>query len=291
MTAYGRADKVTPFGRFLLEIHSVNRKTLDLNIYLPRDYLCFDTEIRKWIASHVERGQVTLRLTLQNEGLGEALFQTQLRQLKGLKDNWDKLACGIGLDPKQAVSLEFLVGQMSTSSSGMQEEDVEEIKRELQELILSGLRELKTFKEKEGLSLASDIKLRLKLLEDAVNSIETLKDEPLERYRQKITERLQGIYPVEREAQERLIKEVALLAEKLDITEEIVRLRSHFQQVYSHLQEKGKPVGRLLEFLAQEMHREINTLGSKSADTQISSLVVGMKGELEKIREQVQNIE
>jgi uncharacterized protein (TIGR00255 family) len=291
MTAYSRSSKSSPYGRFVVEIHSVNRKMLDMSLYLPKDLLRFDLEMRKWLSQSIERGQVTLRLNVQNEGIAGKLFSSYGAQLKNLKEGWDKLAKDLGYDPSKMVDLPFLVSQMQTVSLNETKEEEEGIKTTLKELIQNALESLMQMKEIEGKTLAQDMQKRLKIIEENSLIIESKKDEPLKRYQKKLTERLKEISGLSAEMDERVAREVALLAEKMDVTEELVRLRAHIEQFRKHLLSKEKAVGRTLDFLTQEMHREINTLGSKSIDTDISFYVVQIKSELDKIREQVQNIE
>lgn len=292
MTAYSRASTQSPFGRLVVEIHSVNRKMLDLSIYAPKDFLRFDIDMRKTLSRSLERGQVTLRLTVQSEGFSSKLFSTYASQLKILKEGWDKLAKELGYDPARTVDLPFLTSQMQSVPSGEgSREEEEEIRSALLELIETALHDLMQMKEKEGSILALDIQKRLKQIEESIAAIEHKKELPLVHYQKKLTDRLREIGHPSAEVEERVAREIALLCDKMDVTEELVRLSSHIAQFRSHLLSQEKAVGRTLDFLTQEMQREINTLGAKSSDNEISSYVVKMKSELDKIREQVQNIE
>ncbi len=291
MTAYSRASTTSPMGRFVVEIHSVNRKMLDMSIYLPRDLLRFDIEVRKWLAKYLERGQVTLRLSLQSEGVGGKMFESTLGQLKALKETWQRLSRELGYDSEAMVNLPFLASQMQTSTFIESKEDEEAIKEALKAAVESALQDLMQMKETEGKTLALDIQKRLQIIEETISVVEQKKEIPLLHYKNKLFERLKEVGLPPAELDERMARELALLAEKMDVTEELVRLRAHLEQFRHHLFSKERSIGRTLDFLTQEMHREINTLGSKSCDTDISLCVVKMKGELEKIREQVQNIE
>ncbi|MBS0652048.1 MAG: YicC family protein [Verrucomicrobia bacterium] len=291
MTAYGRFSKEAPFGRLVVEIHSVNRKMLDLSIYLPKDFLRFEVEVRKWLMTQLERGQVTVRISLQHDGGGERIYEDTLRQLHTIKAGWDKIASMLGLDPKKEVDLKFLVDQMQAFNPIEQEKDDEAIREALKDAVFGALNELMRMKEHEGKVLAADMEGRLSLVQSTLQSIEAKKEGPLLRYQQKIRERLQEIGPLTSEVEDRVHREIALLAEKADVTEEIVRANSHIQQFQTHLKTAEKAIGRTLDFLVQEMNREANTLAAKSMETEISLAVVNIKSELEKIREQVQNIE
>lgn len=291
MTAYGRFSQEAPFGRLVVEIHSVNRKMLDLSIYLPKDFLRFEVEVRKWLMTQLERGQVTVRISLQHDGGGERIYEDTLRQLQTIKAGWDTIASKLGLDPKKEVDLKFLVDQMQAFNPIEQEKDDDAIRKSLKDAVFGALQELMRMKEQEGKVLADDIQGRLSIVQNTLQSIEAKKEGPLLRYQQKIRERLQEIGPLTSEVEDRVHREIALLAEKSDVTEEIVRANSHIQQFQTHLKTAEKAIGRTLDFLVQEMNREANTLAAKSMETEISLAVVNIKSELEKIREQVQNIE
>lgn len=291
MTAYSRASISSPIGRLVIEIHSVNRKMLDMSLHLPKDLLRFDIEMRKWLGKFLERGQVTVRLSLQIEaGPGKGFLHT-FDQLRALKETWERLSSELGYEAKHAIDLPFLVSQMQTNSAVESKEDEEAIKAALKEAVDAALKDLMKMKEMEGEALVFDIQKRLKIIEETLSIIEQKKELPLLHFQRKIEERLKEFSQVQPEIEERVAREVALLADKMDVTEELVRLHAHIEHFRMHLRSTEKAVGRTLDFLTQEMHREINTLGSKSSDSEISVLVVKIKGELDKIREQVQNIE
>ncbi|HEY2810804.1 MAG TPA: YicC/YloC family endoribonuclease [Rhabdochlamydiaceae bacterium] len=291
MTAYGRASDSFPFGKLIVEIHSVNRKILDMLIYLPKDHLRFDMDVRKWIASEIERGQITVRVNLLSEEVSPEITQGYLSQLKYLQKTWNHIAEELSFDPKESVSLSFLLNQLQEKSPLDTKHQEQEIKNALQRIVHAALDELVQMKRTEGKALSADVHKRLQLIEEQIQAIEDKKEEPYERYKQKIIERLREIGEVPEELEEKITRELVFLAERLDITEELVRLRAHIEQFRHHLLSSEKAVGRTLEFIVQEMLREINTLGSKATDANISTFVVAIKSELEKIREQIQNIE
>jgi len=286
MTAFGRATLASDLGRFVFEIHSVNRKMLDMNLSLPKELLRFDTDIRKWLSHSLERGQVSLRLSLQTEKKETA---PHIASLKQLKEEWEKIAKKLGYDPKEAIDLPFLLSQLQPVS--FEETKEEEIGKILKKGVEQALKVLLQMKQREGKALASDIQKRLRVIEEAISEVEAHKEEPLLRYRRKLLERLEEIAPLTKETEQGIERELIFLAENMDITEEIVRLRTHLQEFRKHLSSKEGAVGRTLDFLTQEMHREINTLGAKSKEGKISLAVIKMKSELDRIREQVQNIE
>jgi len=287
MTAYGRAAIETPFGQWVIEIHSINRKMLDISIHLPRELLRFDTEIRKWITEAISRGQITVRVNSSFEGAAQASYSV----LSALKQFWEKIAKDLGYNPKEAVDLAFLTQQMHFLPQEVSKDQESQLLSALKQGVQETLKALIQMKEKEGGALEKDVEMRLKLIESTLAKISRRSPEVVERSREKMREKMKEIIPVLSEMEARLAQEVALLAEKLDITEELTRLDSHLQQFFERLKSGEKALGRTLDFLVQEMHREINTIASKSADAGISQEAITVKSELEKIREQIQNIE
>jgi uncharacterized protein (TIGR00255 family) len=291
MTAYSRAAASSSLGRLIVEIHSVNGKRLDLSVHLPKNLLSLDLDLRKWLSASLDRGQVTLRLTIQADGASPRALTGYYEQLKLLKKGWEKIAADLGYDSAQTIDLPFLVSQLHMGQGAETDEEEKGLKQALKEAVDEALADLMRMKETEGKTLAHDMQKRLKILEEGASAIEAKKELPLVHYQKKLIERFKEVGQVHQEAEERIAREIALLTEKMDVTEELVRLRAHCEQFRHHLSSAEKAVGRTLDFLTQEMNREINTLGSKSADSEISLYIVKMKGELDKIREQVQNIE
>jgi uncharacterized protein (TIGR00255 family) len=285
MTAYSRASKDSSFGRWVVEIHSVNRKFLDINLSLPKELLFLDIEIRKWVAEVLQRGQITVRVFLQQEGGGAASLST----LKKLKESWEKTAKDLGFDAKE-ITLSFLLEQMPSFSSDATK-DQEILRSSLKEVILQALKELLQMKEKEAVPLVQDMLKRVSIIEECKEKVVKDSAGVVDHYRKKLQDRLSEVLGPTVEGEERILREVVLFAEKIDLTEEITRLNSHIEQFRSVLSSKEKSVGRTLDFLVQEMNREINTLSAKCVGVELSLLMVTMKSELEKIREQLQNIE
>ena len=286
MTAYGRATSAGLEGiSWAVEIHSVNRRGLDLHLHMPKDLLFLDLDLRKMIGEQVTRGQVTLKVSFKKEKTQEA----SIKRLKKLKTYLEKSAKELGY-PKEVVDLPLLLEQIERvplSEFGLSEKKIEtELKKTLQQ----ALNQFIKMKELEGKAIVSDVKERLKSISTLLKEIEKKASDAVENFRQKLVDRLEEFLEGALE-DERILKEVAFYAEKIDITEEIIRLRSHLKQANDLLASKEKSVGRTLDFLNQEMLREINTIASKSGDLTVTKNAVSAKSELEKIREQVQNIE
>ena len=284
MTAYARvlSEEVSGLS-WVCEIHSVNRKVLDLHMHLSKELLFLDIELRKMLSGAVQRGQVNVKLYFRNSGRG----QTSLPLLKELKKEWLKVSKDLGYDAG-GVDLSFLLEQAGRVS--LEDSLGPKIQREIKNTLKKALDSFIKMKETEGKALAADIKKRLKTLFTLVAKIEKQAVSGPAKYREKLIEKLSSILRAVEE-DERILREVALFAEKVDVTEEIIRLRSHIEQTDGLFQSKEKSIGRTLDFLTQEMLREINTIASKSHDLAITKMAVEGKAELEKIREQVQNIE
>ena len=280
MTAYGRAQYHSKLGRWTVDIHSVNRKGLDLNIALPPTLLFLDGDLRKWVSSEAERGQVSIRISFEF-----LEFEESLKELKEQKKKWEKIGKALGY-PASSIDLKFLVERLSPKQIPVEEKI---LKADLHQAWEIAVKHWIAMKEKEGKSLAADIEKRMEHIEKELQKI--LKWQPMlqERYRKKIQDRMKEIHLQVEE--DRLLKEAALLADKADISEEITRLQSHLDQMQEYLRSKEKSIGRTLDFLSQEMGREIGTLMAKAGDADISKAAIKIKSEVEKIREQVQNIE
>ena len=283
MTGYGRSSISLADGRVVLEIHCVNKRALEFNVNLPRSYLYYDLLLRDWLRQEISRGQVTVRLHFERDEKGETVGVPSGRALKQLKERWEKAAASLGFDPKTEVTLSFLLEQMPST---MCEELSEE---QLKEMVKEAFADLNKMKEKEGTALEKDLRKCIDHMRKTLKEVEKAAPKVIKRFEERLKEKIEGFSTGDFD--EKLAREVILFADKVDVNEEIVRLNSHFDQVFIYLSGKEKSVGRTLEFLTQEMHRELNTLSAKVADSDLVHKVVGMKNELGKIREQVQNIE
>jgi uncharacterized protein (TIGR00255 family) len=288
MTGFGRAELDAPFGRIIVEIQSVNRKFLEVNVSLPKDFHRFENGIRKVISDEVHRGSVSARIQILPNSAGVDHLLPDVTMLQSLKDGWEKIATGLGYD-RSAVSFQFLLSHSSEKIS-LQKVVNEEDFILLSQCAQKAVADLQDMKLKEGKALAVDISSRLNDIGTKVAEIEKGAPDVVQKLRQKLKDRMEELFTPGVELDDRLLREVALHAERLDISEEIIRFRSHIVQ-YTDLLKSKEASGRKMDFLVQEMGREINTMGSKSMDAKIAHLVVEVKSELEKIREQIQNIE
>lgn len=286
MTAYGRSFFTSPLGKWVVEIHSVNKKSLDFNLFIPRDFLQFDLEIRKWLSAHIYRGQVTVKVVFHPAG-GASLGKSD--RLASLKAGMLQLANELGFSEEQ-ITFPFLYEEAKIFITDLAEQE-DQIRTDLKLAVEEALQNFLQMREVEGRHLVLAFEKQLLNLEVFLAQIEMKTVDIEEKYRKKLLDKLQEFKEVALEDKDRILREVFLYAEKADVSEEITRLKSHILQFSSFLTCKEKSIGRTMDFLIQEIGREINTIASKSSDLDIAFSVLKMKSEMEKIREQAQNIE
>lgn len=288
MTGYGRGEADQGGTKISVELNSVNRKQSDIVMNLPRDLTELEPRIRQTINEKISRGRMNVLVTLQESANGVR----QLALDTGLARSYHEAMRT--LQKELSAPGEITIGTILQAPGVMRspEHSVEAAKAwpVLEQALASALAELIKMREREGKHLAKDLIHRLKVLRQEIKEVRALYPEVVKKYRTALLERIAkaGLdLPIE---DERLLKEIAFFADRSDISEELTRLESHLAQFAHHLR-KNEPVGRTLEFITQEIFRELNTLGAKSNDAAISQHVVACKSELEKIREQIQNLE
>lgn len=290
MTAYGRAHCTTEGGLFLIEIHSINRKALDISIHLPKEFLVLDMELRKWISKVVKRGSITIRVT--REDPSRSMFGTsEIDSLKQLLSRWKDMALVLGYDENEPIPFTFLINYAASTNKGVEVEVNEEVKKELFLSFEKALGEFLAMKGVEGEILLKDVKNRIETASTYIDKIEeTSKMAPMQ-YQERLLNRLEGLRAINEEDKDRFLRELVIFSDRLDVTEELIRLRSHFSQFNESIHSEKDQIGRELDFLLQEMNREVNTIASKSQNVEITKSTLFIKSELEKVREQIQNIE
>lgn len=291
MTGYGRASLESGGVELTVEILSVNRKHLDINIVLPRHFAQFDPSIRKKIANYVFRGHLTLRMTAFFTKDSPLHIKPNLRLAKELKDAWETIAKELGVAAEQAFSLSLLQKEAELFNYQENLAELEKYEPLILQVIDAALKPFLEMRAVEGQVLQKDITARLKHLKHYVDFIAGRAESASEHYRIKLLEKLKGVLPANLEVDDRVLKEIALYAERIDIAEEILRFNSHLDQFLQLMNSSQEAAGKTAEFLLQELSREINTMGSKSPDKEVIATVVNAKAELERIREQIQNVE
>ncbi|BBO93498.1 YicC/YloC family endoribonuclease [Desulfosarcina ovata] len=289
MTAYARVEQqVAPF-TFRIEVRTYNSRHLDVALKLTHGFEPLEERIKTRIAGTVARGRVEIRVIIQDESEASTVFEVNLPRAKA----YHRALCDLNqaLGKSDPVAMETVLATGGLIQTVEVEKDVDAVWRQLQPCLAKALADLDAMRRVEGANLAEDFKQRLAAIETMLAEIDAQAGQVPEMYRQRLVERIEalthGIVEID---QTRIAQEAALLADRSDISEEIVRARSHIQQFRS-LMADDAPAGRPLNFLLQEFNREFNTMGSKSGKASMSHTIVAVKSELEKLREQVQNVE
>ncbi len=289
MTAFARSEKISPDYEIATEIRSYNSKNLDLVVRLPHFSQPLEERIKTMVSSRLHRGRVEVRLDIREVGEEVRRFEIDLPRARAYYQVLEKLQAEFQLAGR--VDLEMMAAAGGIVKPAENEKDLEA----LWEMVAAGLDEaldaLIDMRGREGQRLAADFFERLQTIEKRIAAVHDASRGLLVEYQQRLKERIssltRGVVDID---PARVAQEAALLADRSDISEEIVRARSHLEQ-FRHIMANESPAGRKLNFLVQEFNREFNTMGSKTGKAEVSHLVVEMKTELEKIREQVQNVE
>ncbi len=289
MTGFGRGEYKDDKYSFLIECKTINHKYADINIRLPRKISFLEDKARNLIKDYVKRGRVDLYIKLDvlgdedvNLKFDEVLASQYVDILKQIRDKFDLV---------DDISVMNIAKFPDIVKSEEKEEDEDVLWSMLKKALEEALCKLKEMRSEEGEKLAQDVIKRCDLLKNYIEEIEKYSYNVVIDYKEKLNNRIGELLENPSLVDEnRLAQEVAMYADKSSITEEIVRFESHIQQLKKTIV-KNESIGRKIDFLIQEMNRETNTIGSKSSDLNITNLVVEVKSELEKIREQIQNIE
>jgi uncharacterized protein (TIGR00255 family) len=288
MTGYGRGETDHGGTKFSVEVNSVNRKQSDIVINLPRDLTALEPQIRQTINENISRGRTNVVVSYHNGSSGPRKLALDVDLARTYHDAMR------ALQKELNAPGEITIGAILQAPGVMRapEEAIDSstawpaVERALQ----AALKELIKMREREGKHLAKDLIHRLKAMRKQIKEIRSLHPDVVKKYRAALLERIEKAgLPISAE-DERLTKEVTFFADRADVSEELTRVESHLAQFAHHLR-RHEPVGRTLEFITQEIFRELNTLGAKANDAAISQRVVLCKAELEKIREQIQNLE
>ena len=290
MTGYGRGDSSAKGVQLAVEISSVNRRQAEVALSLPNELDSLEADLRKIVLASVARGRISGRVTLlRPSGKASRSILINEAQAEAYKKGLAKLADGMGL--RDDLSLETILRLPGVMEAGEDEVDPVAMLPTLKRALGQALGQLQDMRSKEGANLGRDLTKRLASLRRITKRVAKRAPKVVEHHRTRLLERLaKADIDVADADDERFLREVVYFTDRSDISEELTRLESHFDQVDGCLI-SNEPVGRKLDFLAQEMFREVNTIGSKANDSEISQEVVTLKTELEKIREQVQNVE
>ncbi len=290
MTGYGRGECTAKGASIIVELNSVNRKQAEVSLSVPSELESIEPDLRDLILASVSRGRVSGRVVLQYTGASRAsAVAVNETQAKAYRRELSKLAKSLEIPDN--LSLDSLLRLPGVIENAHPTLDAKAFRTPIKSALGQALEGLLSMREKEGGNLGRDLAKRLAKLRRIVKRVAKLAPDVLKHHRERLIERLKKTnVEVPDMDDDRLLREIVYYTDRTDVTEELTRLGSHFVQLEDCLS-AVVPVGRKLDFLAQEMFREINTIGSKANDANISSEVVTLKTELEKIREQVQNVE
>jgi len=287
MTGYSRSEMKDGEMVCVIETRSVNNRFLDLSVRLPRKFMEIESKIKKKIKENFSRGSMEINVSFNNEKK-ESNLTADLDIAIVYKKILEELRSS--LDMTQEVDLKDLLQFKEIIKYEQPEENIDELWEVIEKNLDIALKKLREARILEGTALLEDILSRIKSILEKVEYIKTRQSVVLENYKKKLTERLSKLLEGQEINEDRLLQEAAIYADRSDISEEIVRLESHLKQ-FVILTKGHEAIGRQLEFINQEMLREANTITSKANDYKVSQIVVEIKAELEKIREQIQNIE
>ena len=287
MTGYGRGTATFEGRQIAVELSSVNRKQAEISLSLPRALLELEPRVRDEINAHISRGRLTVVVGLHAKGGGKG-GAINVAAAKDYRDQLDALRKSLKLGGE--ITLDQVLRGPGVLDSESVEIETETAWPALRKALKTALDEFVKMRKREGEALAADLRKRTLAIQKNVKTIGVLAPKVMDHHRGTLLERAAKAGLEIEASDERLLKEIVFFADRSDISEELTRLRSHLDQFFTQLG-KDEPVGRTLDFLLQELFRETNTIGNKANFLAISQIVVGMKTELEKLREQVQNIE
>lgn len=288
MTGYGRAKQTLHERDITVELRSVNHRYLDVNVKAPRIYGFLEEAVKTAMGKLLARGKVDVYVTIDSGASGDVkislnhkIAASYLEALRELRDTYEL---------EDDITVMRLAKMPEIFSSEKQEADAEELTVDVLQVLNEAAADFRTMREREGARMKEDILSRGKTILEKVSEVEVRSPKAVAEYRAKLTERMNEVLADTTIDPQRILAEAALYADRTAVDEETVRLRSHIHQMET-MAESKEPIGRKLDFLVQEMNREANTIGSKANDIALAQIVVDIKAEIEKIREQTQNIE
>ena len=288
MTGYGKGNAVLNGKDITVEIKSVNHRYFEYSGRMSRFFSFLDDKIKKQINETVSRGKVEMSLAIKTVEQSDTVVEADLALAKSYYDALCAISGELGLDnPEDVVSIARFEGVLTQNKS---EEDAEQLAADVSTVVALALDEFMKMKAAEGEKLYNDVMGRLETIENIVGEIETIAPLRTQKYQDRLYQKLQTILQDQQIDSQRILTEAAIFADKVAVDEETVRLRSHIAQ-YRDILGGDARQGRKLDFLTQELNREANTIGSKSNDLEVTRRVVEIKSEIEKIREQIQNME
>ena len=288
MTGYGRAVETVNGREFTVELRSVNNRYLDCSVKMPRMVSFAEDAVKQAVKTAISRGKVDVFITIKAEGEVDTKITLNAGVLQGYLDAMHKMVEEYGVKDDISVSTVSRLPEIFTVEKPEVDED--QLKADLLQVVDKALEGYNAMREKEGAALDADLRSRGNTILELVSQVEAGNAQTVIDYRARLENKLKEVLANTAIDESRILTEAAIFADKVAVDEETVRLRSHLEQMNQMLT-AGGAMGRKLDFLLQEMNRETNTIGSKCTDVRLARIVVDIKAELEKIREQTQNIE
>ncbi len=289
MTAYAKSEKTQEKLTVLLEIRSYNSRYLDIALRIPHGYLALEEKIKTLIASKVSRGRIEVNLQVRDDSDEAYAFEINTPKARAYYDSLVQLKDKFNINSE--ISMDLLVSGGAIIKPAEMDLDMEACWPVFKDSINEAINNLIAMRKREGDFLEADIDARLNGIEERIDQIQKESSDLLSHYQQRLKDRIaaltKGIIEID---PGRIAQEAAFLADRSDISEEIVRAASHIKQ-FRTIMNSAEPAGRKLNFLMQELNREFNTMGSKTNNSNVSHIIVEVKSDLEKIREQLQNVE
>ena len=288
MTGYGSAKGSIEGQEITVELKSVNNRYLDCSVRLPRNFLFAEDTVKQAVSAGVSRGKVDVFVSAQASQDSGTVVSVNEELARGYRDAVARIAETLGLESGlNAFSLARFPDVLTVER---RELDKDKAAAALSEITAKAVEEFNAMREREGERLRRDMLGKLETIEELVSVVEERSPQTVKEYRERLEARLRDILADRSLDEQRVITEAAIFADRTAVDEETVRLRSHIAQFRTMLEE-GSPIGRKMDFLVQEFNRESNTIGSKCSDASLAKVVVDLKSEIEKIREQLQNVE
>jgi uncharacterized protein (TIGR00255 family) len=288
MTGYGSAKGTVDGLEFTVELKSVNNRFLDTSVRLPRSFLFAEDMVKSLVQKHISRGKVDVFLNVDSSAAGDMTVRVNEGLLKGYVEAIGHIAEEYGLtNDISALSVARFPDVLTVEKRDL---DAEAISAGMEKIVESALQDFDSMRLREGEKLCEDVLSRLETISSLVSQVEEKAPETVAAYRQRLEQKMAEVLGTAGIDENRILAEAAVFADHIAIDEETVRLRSHMSQLRTMIQ-GSSPTGRKIDFLIQEFNREANTIGSKCQNSEIAHVVVDLKSEIEKIREQIQNIE
>ncbi len=288
MTGYGRAEAIAGTKKITAEIKSVNHRFSDYNIKVPRQYGFLEDRVRHQISESVSRGKIDVYVSVEACGEADKVITVNTELAGNYIDALSELCERFSLT--NDITVMSLARFSDIFKAEPKRDDEEELWNDVKVVVAQALESFIAMREREGARIEEDLRSRITYMRSLAEKVDERSPQTIAEYKEKLYAKITELLDGRDIDDSRILTEVAIFADKVAVNEETVRLASHYDEFFRII-ESGEPAGRRLDFLIQEINREVNTIGSKASDLEIARLVVELKGEIEKLREQIQNIE